>query len=255
MTDEVATRSALVEGWTHRSGPRIHYVDNAPARPRGLPVLFVPGLSDAAVEYSEMLEWMAPRRLLVVDVRGRGASEAPSGGYTAAAHTADLEAVLDEEAIDRFHLVTFSRGTTWGLDLLRANTVRVASMAIADYRAVEVRLPPTFADSQWGTRFRGRPMSERLQKHVLEEVAAASVARDLWDVLTQLRGPLLVARAGGPGAILDDESVRRYRTVRPDAEIVVVPDAPHDVFRPDRLFFPKAVAAFLDRVESTVGPE
>ncbi len=57
-------------------------------------------------------------------------------------------------------------------------------------------------------------------------------------------------RAGGPGSILDDEAVDRYLAVRPDAEIVVVPDAPHDVFRPDPLFFPKVVAAFADRVEA-----
>ena len=158
--------------------------------------------------------------------------------------------MLDEEGIDLVHLMTFSRGTTWGLDLLRTKPARIASMAIADYRAMEVGLPTTFADMQWETRFRGRPMSERLEKHVLEEIAASSVPRDLWDVLTTLRGPLLVARAGGPGSILDDEAVLRYLAVRPDAEIVVVPDAPHDVFRPDPLFFPKVVSAFLDRVEA-----
>ncbi len=243
----------LVESWTRRSGPLVHYVDNAPARPRGLPVLFAPGLSDASTEYTEMLEWMAPRRLLVVDVRGRGASEAPPAGYRAADHAADLEAVLDEEEIGRVHLATFSRGTTWGLDLVRANPDRIASLAIADYGAVEVALPPTFADSQWQTRFRGRPMSERLAKHVLEQIAAASVPRDLWDVLTTVRGPLLVARAGGPGSILDDEAVLRYLAIRPDAEIVVVPDAPHDVFRPDRLYFPRALAGFLDRADAEYG--
>jgi pimeloyl-ACP methyl ester carboxylesterase len=245
---------ALVEGWTRRSGPHVHYLDNAPADPRGLPVLFAPGLSDAASEYTEMLEWMSPRRLLVVDVRGRGASEAPRSGYSAADHAADLEAVLDEEGIDLVHLVTFSRGTTWGLDLVRTNPARIASMAIADYRAVEVRLPPTFADMQWGTRFRGRPMSERLPRHVLDEVAAASVPRELWGVLTSLRGPLLVARAGGARSILDDEAVLHYLEVRPDAEVVVVPDAGHDVFRPDRLFYPKVVASFLDRVEASIQP-
>jgi pimeloyl-ACP methyl ester carboxylesterase len=251
MTDASTAAGGLVEGWTRRSGPRVHYLDNAPVHPRGLPVLFAPGLSDAAFEYTEMLEWMAPRRLLVVDVRGRGESDAPPTGYSAAEHAADLQAVLDQEAIEQFHLVTFSRGTTWGLDLLRSNPARVASMAIADYRAVEVRLPSTFAETQWATRYRGRPMSERLQRHVLEGVASASVARDLWDVLATLRGPLLVARAGGPGSILDEEAVQRYLAVRPDAELVVVPDAPHDVFRPDRLFYPRVVAAFLDRVEAS----
>ena len=85
---------------------------------------------------------------------------------------------------------------------------------------------------------------------MLEEIAAASVPRELWGVLTTLRGPLLVARAGGSGSILDDEAVDRYLAVRPDAEMVVVPDAPHDVFRPDPLFFPKVVAAFAEKVEA-----
>jgi non-heme chloroperoxidase len=252
MTETHAAGGGIVEGWTRRSGPLVHYLDNAPARPRGLPVLFAPGLSDTAFEYIEMLEWFAPRRLVVVEARGRGESEAPPTGYSAAHHAADLRAVLDEEAIERFHLVTFSRGTTWGLDLLRSDPARVASMAIADYRAVEVRLPTTFADTQWGTRFRGRPMSERIPRHVLEEVAAASVARDLWDVLATLRGPLLVARAGGPGSVLDDAAIDRYVAVRPDVELVVVPDAPHDVFRPDRLFYPRVVAAFLERAEAAL---
>jgi non-heme chloroperoxidase len=248
MVSPVAGR--WTERWTERSGLRIRYLDNAPERPRGAPILFSPGLSDTADEYSEMLEWMTPRRLLVVEVRGRGGSDAPRSGYSAADHAADLEAVLDEEALDLVHLVTFSRGTTWGLDLVRTYPARIASMAIAEYRAREVRLPPTFADSQWMTRYRGRPMSERLQRHVLEQIAAASVPRELWGVLATLRGPLLVARAGGPGSIVDDEAILSYLAVRPDTEIVVVPDAPHDVFRPDRLFFPKVVGGFLDRMEA-----
>ncbi len=236
-----------VERWTTRSGPRIRYLDNSPAVPSGLPVLFSPGLSDMADEYLEMLEFLAPRRLLVVEVRGRGRSEAPPTGYAAADHAADLRAVREEEGIERFHLVTFSRGTTWGLDLAMSDPARVASLSIADYRAEEIALPDAFVDRQMETRFRGRLMTERLPRHVVEGVVAASTPRDLWGSLSDLPCPLLVARPGGPGGILSDEDVARYRSVRPDAEIVVVPDAPHDVFRPDRLFFPKLVADFTSR--------
>ncbi|WP_158566877.1 alpha/beta fold hydrolase [Actinomadura craniellae] len=236
-------------GWTARSGPRIRYLDNAPADPVGLPVLFSPGLSDTADEYGGMLEFFAPRRLLVVEVRGRGGSEAPPSGYTAADHAADLRAVLDEEGIQRFHLVTFSRGTTWGLDLALSCPERVASLAIADYRAMEVRLSPSLVESQWQTTFRGRPMSDRMPRHVFDQLAAHSTPRELWDGLGSLPCPLLVARPGGRGGILTDEDIARYRDVRPDVEVVVVPEAPHDVFRPDRLFFPRAVTAFVQRAE------
>lgn len=239
----------VVERWTTRSGPRIRYLDNSPSSPVGFPILFSPGVSDLADEYLEMLEYLAPRRLLVVEVRGRGGSEAPPTGYSAPDHAADLRAVLDEEGMDRFHLVTFSRGTTWGLELARSRPSKVVSLSIADYRAEEIGLPPGFAARQMETRFRGRPMSDRIPRHVMEELVAASTARDLWGLLAGLPCPLLVARPGGEGGLLTDEDVDRYRAVRPDVEIVTVPDAPHDVFRPDRLFFPKVVADFTSRAE------
>jgi pimeloyl-ACP methyl ester carboxylesterase len=229
-----------------RSGPRVRYLDNAPAEAVGLPILFSPGLSDSADEYVEMLNFFAPRRVLVVEVRGRGRSEAPPSGYTVAHHVADLEAVLDEEAIGRFHLMMFSRGTSWGLQLAIDQPHRVASMSIGDYRAVEVALPADFADAQLRTSFRGQVMGQRISRHVLERLAADSVARDLWAELARLPCPLLVARPGRSG-ILTDETVARYQASRPDVEIVTVPGSPHDLFRPDRLYYPRAVASFLAR--------
>ena len=237
----------IAERWTDRSGPRIHYLDNAPAEPAGLPILFVPGLSDFASEYVEALEFFAPRRALVVEVRGRGESEAPASGYTAADHARDLEAVLDEEGIDRFHLMTFSRGTTWGLQLALAAPERVASISVGDYRAVEARLPDDFVERMTAQRFRGKPIAERIEPRVLAAVLADSDPRELWDDLGRLPVPLLVAQPGGAGGVLTDELVGRWRQARPDVEVVVVPDAPHDIFRPDRLFYPRAVADLIAR--------
>jgi pimeloyl-ACP methyl ester carboxylesterase len=236
----------IVERWTSRSGPRIRYLDNAPLEPVGLPILFSPGLSDFADEYVEMLEFFLPRRVLAIEVRGRGQSEAPATGYSVRDHVGDLEAVLDEEGIERFHLMTFSRGTSWGLQLAIDSPERIASLSIGDYRAAEIALTPEFVEAQYGSRFRGKAMSERLPRHVLDGIGAASRARELWSELVTLPCPLLVARPGGDG-ILDDDAIDRYRQVRPDVEIVTVPDAPHDLFRHDRLFYPRAVADFLAR--------
>jgi non-heme chloroperoxidase len=236
-----------IERWTTRSGPRLRYLDNAPDEPEGLPVLFAPGLSDLADEYLDTLEHFGSRRVLAVEVRGRGRSDAPPSGYTVADQADDLQAVLDQEGIERFHLMTFSRGTSWGLELAFRAPDRVASVAIGDYKAVEVGLPDSFVDWQMGMTFRGRPMEKRIDRRVLEQIVSDSVARELWDELTRLPGPLLVAQPGGEGGILGDEAIDRYREVRPDVEVVVIPDAPHDLFRPDRLAFPRAVIDFLRR--------
>jgi non-heme chloroperoxidase len=157
----------------------------------------------------------------------------------------DLEAVIEEESFDRLHVMTFSRGTSWALDLALANPARIASFSIGDYRAVEVGMPETFAEHMLSTTFRGKPLSERVQRHVLEELQRASRARELWDRLPEL-GPLLVAR-GGDGGMVDDEVVAQYQAVRPDVEVVTIPGAAHDIFRPDRTAYPVAVADFLAR--------
>jgi len=44
-----------------------------------------------------------------------------------------------------------------------------------------------------------------------------------------------------------DAAVARYRSARPDIEIVVIPGASHDVFRPDRTAYPAAVAEWIAR--------
>jgi pimeloyl-ACP methyl ester carboxylesterase len=234
-----------VERWTTRSGIRIRYLDNAPAAPVGLPILFSPGLSDFADEYLEMLALFLPRRVIVVEVRGRGQSEAPPEGYSVLDHVSDLSAVLDEEHIGRFHVMTFSRGTSWALELALGQPDRVASMSIGDYKAFELRMPPTFIESQMASRFRGKPMTERVQRHVLEGLVAESRDRQLWDRLSELPCPLLVAQPGNGGGLVTDEVAGQYRDVRPDIEVVVVPDASHDIFRPDRLYYPRAVADFI----------
>lgn len=236
-----------IERWTTRSGCRIRYLDSAPGAPAGLPLLFVPGLTDVADEYGELLEAFLPRRTLVVEVRGRGGSEAPATGYSARDHADDLAAVLDEEGIGRFHLMTFSRGTTWGLELALRDPSRVASLSVGDYLAGEVGLDDGFAERYAQGRFRGRPVGERIPRRVLEAIAAASVSRRLWDEVGALPCPLLVARPDGDGGILQDADIDRYRSVRPDVEVVVVPGPTHDLFREDRRAYPLAVADLLAR--------
>jgi non-heme chloroperoxidase len=238
---------ALVEGFTDRSGVRIRYLDNAPAVPVGLPILFSPGFTDFADEYDEVLHSFLPRRVLVVEVRGRGGSETPADGFTADAHGRDLHAVLDEARLERFHLMTFSRGTTWGLDVALADPGRVATVSIGDYWAREKGLPVEIAEQMLTTRFRGVPVPERVEPHVITELFRHSVERELHEALAATGIPVLVATGTEPGCLLDETGVQEWRDRVPDVEVVVIPGAAHDLFRPDRLAYPRAVADFIAR--------
>jgi non-heme chloroperoxidase len=235
------------EHFTSRSGVRIRYLDNAPAHPVRLPILLSPGFTDFADEYEEVLRGFAPRRAIVVEVRGRGRSETPASGYSAQDHADDLRAVLEEEHIGRFHAMTFSRGTTWALDLVLADPGRVASVSIGDYWPREHALDAGMAAQVMAGRFRGTPMGERVAPHVIPSLFAASVDRDLHDALAATGLPVLVATGTQPGCILDEDSIAEYRERIPGVELVRIDGAAHDLFRPDRGAYPRAVVEFIER--------
>jgi pimeloyl-ACP methyl ester carboxylesterase len=234
------------ERFVSNNGVTIRYLDNDPADPHGLPIVFVPGIIDFADDYQPTLEFFAPRRLIVVEMRGRGGSDAPDRGYSVPEQAGDVEAVIAANELSAFHLMTFSRGTTPAIEVARRTPRRAATLAIGDYLAIEVRLTPEFTERQWRGRWRGRPVSERVSRHVLDGIQADSQPRDLWEAVGALGIPVLVAR-GSDGGILRDDHVERYRRAVPGVEVVVIPGATHDLFRPDRTAYPTAVRDFIAR--------
>jgi pimeloyl-ACP methyl ester carboxylesterase len=235
-----------LERFVTNDGLKIRYLDNDPPRPAGLPVIFVPGVTDFADEYEAALDLFGDRRLLVVELRGRGGSDAPESGYSAREQAGDVEAVITANGISRFHLMTFSRGTTPALEVALRRPFRALTVSIGDYLAMEIGLEPDWVQSQWASRWRGRPMPDRVERHVIESIQAASRSRELWDEVAALGIPVLAAR-GGDGGILDEARVERYRATIPGVEIAVIAGSGHDLFRPDRTAYPRAVLDFIAR--------
>lgn len=234
------------ERFALNDGVKIRFLDNGIEGGPRLPVVFSPGITDFAEDYLAMFELFIDRRLVVVELRGRGGSDAPATGYSVQALAGDLTAVAAEAALSRLHLMTFSRGTTPAIEFASRHPRRIVTVSIGDYRAVEIHLTPAFVDQQWGTRWRGRPIPDRVRRHVLEGIQAESVERSLWSTVAALALPVLVAR-GESGGLLDDAACDTYRRRVPGVEIVTIPGSGHDLFRPDRLAYPRAVLDFIAR--------
>ena len=150
----------VVSRFTHNSDVRIHYLDSG-GDDHGAPIVFVPGMTDVADDYIEVLPLFG-RRTTVVEVRGHGESGAPASGYDLAMLSADVGAVVDAVTDGPVHVVTFSRGTSaaiaWALD----HSDRVRSLAIGDYVPEEKVLAPDLSRRLLNGRWRGTPVSERL---------------------------------------------------------------------------------------------
>lgn len=90
-----------------KDGCRIHY-DVTGAGP---PVLLVPGLGGDGRFWNGVVALLKDRyRLIAVDHRGAGRSDRPEGAYRIGVIAEDIIGILDQEGIEKAHLVGHSTG-------------------------------------------------------------------------------------------------------------------------------------------------
>jgi pimeloyl-ACP methyl ester carboxylesterase len=224
----------------------IHYLDLG-GDDRGAPIVFVPGMTDVADDYVNVMPLFG-RRAVVVELRGHGLSSAPADGYDLRTRSSDVGAVVDAVTDGPVHLVTFSRGTSYAVNWAIEHPDRVLSIAIGDYVPEEKVLTSAESRQLLDGRWRGTPVRERLDERAAMQTFDEACNRSLWEPLAGLGLPLLVVRSGG-SVIVDDADWARYRSLFPDSQLVEFEDSPHDVFRPDRGRYPRLVREHVDRVK------
>jgi pimeloyl-ACP methyl ester carboxylesterase len=232
--------------FTYNGDVRIHYLDSG-GDDRGAPIVFVPGMTDIADDYVEVMPLFG-RRTVVVELRGHGKSGAPVSGYDLATLSGDVGAVVDAVTDGPIHMVTFSRGTSYAVAWALEHPDRVRSLAIGDYVPEEKVLPHDISRFLLDGRWRGSPVSERVNEDAAIKTFRAARDRSFWEVLAALQLPLLVVRSGD-SILVGDDKWSHYKAMFPQAQLVEFPDSPHDIFRPDRGRYPRLVSEHVDRAD------
>ncbi|MEW5912175.1 MAG: alpha/beta hydrolase [Thermodesulfobacteriota bacterium] len=121
------------------------------------PVLALHGLSANCRCWDTVAAAVSPlRRLLAVDLRGRGRSDKPAHGYSLEHHVRDMEAVLDQLGQARVALLGHSLGAYIALALAAHSPQRVERLILMDGGG---QLTP----EQWGKVSAGiKPSMDRL---------------------------------------------------------------------------------------------
>jgi non-heme chloroperoxidase len=225
---------------------RLHYLDYG-GDDHGAPIVFVPGMTDIAEDYTQVLPSFG-RRVVVVEVRGHGRSSSPVDGYDLATLSGDVGAVVDAATDGPVHIVTFSRGTSCAVAWAIEHPDRVRSISIGDYIPEERVVPHAASLRLLEGRWRGTPVHERLDVDAAMRQFHAAQERSMWEPLSRLHPPLLVVRSG-KSVLVTDADCARYQQLFPGVALVDFDDSPHDIFRPDRERYPRLVRDHVDRVD------
>jgi non-heme chloroperoxidase len=125
-------------------GVRLNYTDNG----TGQPLVFVPGWAMSGNWWQEQRNHFAKRnRVVVLDPRGQGDSEAVHWGHRLARHAADLNDVIVTLGLKELVLVGWSRGTSVLLSYLELfGSERISAMALCGFTPSLARR----SDWPWG---------------------------------------------------------------------------------------------------------
>lgn len=132
------------EHTVEREGVRLNVQDEGPvAAP---PVLLLAGLGMSATVWDPFADQLlrAGLRVLRLETRGHGRSDAPRSGYRLADLTSDVIAVLDEFDLPAAHLVGHSLGGTVAVQVALAAPERVTSISLLGALVAGQPPPATF---------------------------------------------------------------------------------------------------------------
>jgi pimeloyl-ACP methyl ester carboxylesterase len=114
---------------------KLHYEEYRPAaepsKIKAPPVLFLHGFTlDHHMWQPQAVFFQNERRVILVDARGHGLSDAPETGYSRAHRVEDLQRFIDHLQIERFHLVGLSMGGSTGIGYALKHQDRLASLTL-----------------------------------------------------------------------------------------------------------------------------
>jgi 3-oxoadipate enol-lactonase len=254
----------------------LHYVEHGVGGAG--PVVLLHGFPLNGAMWDELVPALADRyHMIVPDLRGHGATEAPDGPYETADHAADVVALLDRLGIERAAIVGLSMGGYIAIQLMVRAPERIGAVVLADTmgrgdseerrqaRAAQAEvirkdgldafadlvLPRMFAPSVFSERpaLVGRfsqTITSQRPHAVIAALQGLASRPEMLDALADVVLPTLVV-VGSEDAATTPDDARELASVIRGAELVVLQGAGHMSCWEDPAEFSAAVRGFLDR--------
>lgn len=244
----------------------------------GEPLTIVHGLAYERNGWGRLPDLLARRfRVVMIDNRGVGESDAPEGPYAVAEMAADVAAVLDDAGIERTNLFGVSLGGYVAQEFALTHPGRLAKLvlvstapggpkahpmpaaglaAFGKYPTMEreaglrlmvenslgdrgVRDVPGLADEIFAYRLAHAPSLAAWQAQ-----AYAGATFDAYDRVGSIEAPTLVVQGGGDN-VVDPRNAELLGELIPNARVEIVPDRGHLLVWEDSERVAELVTEFL----------
>ena len=244
----------------------------------GEPLVLVHGLAYDRAGWGRLPELLARSfRVVLIDNRGVGESDAPEGPYAVSQMAADVAAVVDDAGMERTNLFGVSLGGYIAQEFTLTYPERVQKLVLAStapggpkahqmpaagveafgkYPTMEreaglrlmvensvgtrgVRDVPGLADEVFAYRLEHAPSLAAWQAQ-----AYAGATFDAYDRINAIRAPTLVIQ-GGADNVVDPRNAELLAQLIPNARVEIVPDRGHLLVWEDSKLVAGLVTAFL----------
>jgi pimeloyl-ACP methyl ester carboxylesterase len=256
------------------AGVRIAYE----VRGEGEPIVLVHGLAYDRAGWGPFPERLAERfRVVVLDNRGVGESDAPPGPYTVPQMAADVLAVLDDAGLERTNLFGVSLGGYIAQEVAATDPERIDKLVLASTapggpkshpmpqatQEVFAKYPTMereaalrmFVENSLGERgVRELPdLAEEIYRYRLGHAptteawiaqATAGALYDGYDRVGTITAPTLVVH-GGADVVVDPRNAELLGELLPNARVEILPDRGHLIVWEDGDRVAELVTEFL----------
>jgi len=209
-----------------------------------IPLVICPGLSETAEEYLELIEYMLPRRTIVLSFRGRGLSDTPTHGYNLLDHVMDLEQVIKDAQLDEMHLMAFSRGVSYALGYARDNSGHIKSLMLLDYP-----LEHRSMDASWVHEYIDHYLKPTKRIEQIREEAVIGIQRDSVDeeLCIEFNKPVLLIYGALEGSLITEEHLQKYKDQFIQLETIRLENSSHNIRGTEGTKINQSIKEFMDK--------
>ncbi|RCW50391.1 alpha/beta fold hydrolase [Paenibacillus prosopidis] len=238
-----------LSGIAVNQGVNIHYLDSIQLSDhQSAPIIICPGLSETAEEYEDLLTYLLPRRGIALSFRGRGRSDTPLTNYDLIDHIGDLEAVIKESELKRFHLYGNSRGVSYALGYAQDNQERLLSLVVQDYPAEHKQMTAEWAEDYFDNYLLPTGRNKLIRQQTVKSIQRESTAVQL---SKKLGLPILVIRGLLEGSLISDTDLLNYRNYFRNLMVCEFAQSCHNIHMTEKDELYSTIKRYLDGIDQT----